>query len=328
MEIVGGGKMHVYPPADEYPHQPDGDPSWQESFVLHFYDLKQRVGGLFRIGHEPGNDGGRMNIWSNIASPDGTFHRANDVPLQRGDFLENGLRGDNDAIRYQYEGERIHWRINERGVSADLDVVDLHPAIDGWKRGKLAEYISHHVEVACHVTGTVTTQGHTYQIDSMGMRDHGWGRRSWTTNRAHRWTVGTFDRDNSFCAVAMLTDTGTLAKVGWVVRGDKIIYADKVEIVAYVECDGASNRGGFTRMTLTTGEVFEAHFELMGPGICSWIHGRIGMDNFCCVRWGNRIGGGCFETSANIQAGTHRPTVFDVGTIAADGWYPTNVADR
>ena len=33
MEIIGGGKMHVYAPADENPHQPGPEWNWQEPWA-------------------------------------------------------------------------------------------------------------------------------------------------------------------------------------------------------------------------------------------------------------------------------------------------------
>jgi hypothetical protein len=325
MDIIGGGKMHVYPASDESPHAPGStDPNWQESFVLHFWDMKNSVGGYFRIGHEPNFNGGTFALWSNIVTPDGIFHRSEDVAITPGDVTKNGFSAAHGALRYAYENGKIKWKIEEPGVTGNFEIEDFHPAIDGYKRGgEVSDYAPQHVEVACRVTGTVTAQGNTYQVDGLGMRDHGWGIRTWDALLSHRWTIGIFDKDNSFCAVTMHLKSDVIAKFGWVVRGDKVIYADKVEVVTYTECDGLSNRGGFTRMTLTTGEIFEAQFEAVTPCVNSWIHGTACIDNWCKVTWGDKIGVGDFESTANIMRGTHRPRVFDGATIDADGWYPT-----
>lgn len=323
MDIVGGGKMHVYPPSDENPHQPGTDVNWQESFVLHFWDPKQAVGGYFRIGHEPNNNGGLFCLWSNIVTPEGIFHRAEDVPLVAGDVRNNGFSAAKGALRYEFDGKTIKWFVSEPGISAEFEVENFHPAIDGYKQGgEISEYAPQHVEVACRVTGKVTAQGKTYQVDGLGMRDHGWGVRTWDALLSHRWTVGIFDRDNSFCAVTMHVSNDAMVKFGWVVRGDKVLFAKQVEVVTYTECDALSNRGGFTRMTLGTGEIFEAHFEAVTPCVNSWIHGTACIDNWCRVTWGDKVGVGDFESTANIMRGTHRPRAFDAGTIDANGWFP------
>ena len=327
MEIIGGGKMHVYPVADEYPHPPGSDTDWQEGYFLHFWDLQRSVGAFFRIGHEPNYKGGTLALWSWIVTPEGVFRHVDDLALQPGDVFKNGFSGGNGALRYEFDGKRIRWTVREPGVSADLIVEDFHPAVDGYLReGSVSEFSAQHVEVAVRVSGTMTTQGNTYAVDGMGTRDHGWGVRKWDYMLSHRWTVASFDRDNSFCALAMHTSADTFAKFGWVIRGDKVIYADKVDILAYIECDATSNRGGVTRMTLTTGEIFEAHFELIAPCMSSTIHGLVCIDTFARVRWGDRIGEGCFETSANIRRGTHLPAAYDAGTISTNGWHPTQKA--
>ena len=136
-----------------------------------------------------------------------------------------------------------------------------------------------------------------------------------------RDAVSAFGRDDSFCAVCFLGANDKLAKFGWVIRGDKVIFADKVDVVSYIECDGTSNRGGITRMTLSTGEIFEAHFEAVSTSLMSWIHGIACMDTLCKVRWGDRHGVGQFESTANIQHGTRHPTCFD-GGAGPNGWYP------
>jgi hypothetical protein len=323
MDIVGGGKMHVYPASDEYPHASGTEENWQESFVLHFWDAKGHLGAYLRIGHEPNFNGGEMNQFSNIVSPDGIWHRIEATPKKSGDVTKTGISGKDGAIRYEYDGKNIKWIIREPGVSADLVIHDFHAAIDGYpKTGAVSKYAPQHVEVAIRVTGTITTQGNTYNVDGMGIRDHGWGIRTWNSMVSHRWTVGVFDKDNSFCAITIHTTDDHIAKFGWVVRGDKVIYAKDVDILTYMEADGVSNRGGVTRMNLTTGEVFEVALEPVTPCVTSWVHGTFVIDNWCKLTWGDKVGVGDFESNTNMMRGTHRPTKFDAGTIDANGWHP------
>ena len=69
MQMVGGGKMHVYPPEDEGAHAHGTAPNWQQSVVLVWWDLKQSIGGYLRIGHEPNHNGGEAVIWTNFITP-------------------------------------------------------------------------------------------------------------------------------------------------------------------------------------------------------------------------------------------------------------------
>ena len=327
MHIVGGGKMYIYPASDENPHPPGLEQNWQESFLVHFWDPHLSVGVYVRIGHEPNFNGGVLRLFSNVITPNGIFHRVEEVPLRAGDVSANGISADGGALNYAFDGTRIRWHVAEPGVTADLEIEDFHAAIDGYpKSGKLSEYVAQHVEVACRVTGTVTTQGKAYQVDGMGMRDHGWGIRQWDRMVSHRWTVATFDRDNSFCAITFHTTDDVIAKFGWVIRGDQVIHATHVDIVAFVEADGISNRGGITRMVMPSGEVFEARFEAVTPCVTCEIHGSVSVDNFCRVTWGDRVGVGDFELSANALRGSHIPRAYEAGTIDANGWHPATIA--
>ena len=101
-----------------------------------------------------------------------------------------------------------------------------------------------------------------------------------------------------------------LANFGWVVRYGVVTFAKSADIVAYVEMDGASNRGGHVRMVLTTGEVIdiEAHAVPYKAGM-QFQKGIACVDQLCEVTCspGNLKGMCSFETTANIQAGTKRP---------------------
>jgi pterin-4a-carbinolamine dehydratase len=322
VEAIGDNKVLIYPSSDEYPHTPGQEENWQESFVLHFMDAGNRAGAYLRIGHEPNMNGGEIILFSNVVSPDGIFHRTDTVSIKAGDVTDTGISCSDGALSYSYDGKNIIWRIEEPGISAELVLENFHPAIDCYpKVGEVSDIAKHHVEVAVRVTGTITTQGNSYVVDGLGMRDHSWGSRNWSALISHRWTFGIFDKENSFCALTMHTSDDNMAKFGWVVRGDKVIYAEEVDIVTYLEADGVSNRGGITRMKLVTGEVFEARFEAITPCVTSWVRGILGIDNFCKVHWGDRVGVGDFELTNNIMRGSHRPGKYDAGTINENGWH-------
>jgi hypothetical protein len=327
MDTVDGLKMHVYPPRDERPHESGAELNWQESFVLVWWDMAQSIGGFFRLGHEPNQDGGRAVIWSNVFTPEHVFHRACTRPIKPGDKTENGLSSDNGALSYHYDDQCV-WILDEPELEVSLRLEDFHPAIDGYRKGgktQALEVGAQHVEVACRVTGRMKVKGSTYDVDGLGMRDHGWGVRDRSGIRAHRWTVGVFDRDNSFCALTVHTARDAIIKLGWVVRGDKVIFADKVDVVARMECDGCTNRGGQLSMSLTTGERFDVSFDPIAPGVLS-NHGDLAcMDTLCRVIWSGKTGIGDFETQNNLQAGSRQPQVLDRG-IVVDGWHrhPSN----
>ena len=325
MDIEGGGRLVVFGPEDELPHTAGTQENWQESFVIIWYDLKQHIGGFFRLGHEPNYNGGRTQTMANVFSPEGAYHYSTDHPLLPKHRLKNGFSNGEETLRYEYIDGRIHWALKDTDVEMNL-VVDCYvPAVDAHRREgqqNAASYTGAHVDAACGVSGTLTVKGRSWSIDNaLAVRDHGWGTRDWNSLLSHRWTLGTFGRDDSFVAMSFLTTGNQIARFGWVIRGNKVIFAEKVEIRAIIAHDGATNLGGTTRMLLTTGEVLEASFEPAYPCIASWVHQTICFDSMCRVKWGDRIGFGVFENTNNIQAGTLRPPVYD-GAIAADGWHP------
>ena len=195
MEFIDGSKVHVYAPADEKPHPPGPQETWQESFVLYWYDMKQHVGGNFRLGHESNFNGGQSQFISVIISPQGIFRRVDHLPLRLQDRLENGFTVGDDSLRYEFDGEKVHWTLKDRGVEAQLDVELWVPPIDAHRKAGIASaeaILSAHVDAACRVTGTMVVKGRTYMIDALGVRDHAWGTRDLSALRSYRWLIASF----------------------------------------------------------------------------------------------------------------------------------------
>jgi hypothetical protein len=324
MKIADGGSLHVFSPADEKPHAPGPEQNWQESYVLAWYDMKQHVGGTFRLGHEPNLNGGQTQFVIAVASPEGVFHRCASLPLRPQDRLENGFINGDDTLRYEFDGKKIHWVLKDADIEVKLEADLYVPPIDAHRRagiGNAESILSAHVDAACGVTGTMTIKGNTYRVEALGVRDHAWGTRDLTMMRSHRWAIASFGKEHSFVAMTFLSAEGTLVKFGWVIRNETVIMAEKVSIESIIGEDGGTNFGGTARMTLTTGEVFEAKFEPCYPAIANVIHHSLYYDTMSRVTWGGNVGFGVFETSNNIQGGTLTPTVY-AGSIGADGWHP------
>lgn len=328
MEIVGGGKAHVFAAADEKPHAPGPQENWQESFVLYWHDAKHSLGGCFRLGHEPNYGGGQTQFVIGITSPAGIYHRCGHLPLRQQDRLENGFINGDDSLRYEFDGSKIHWTLKDTDVAVNLVVDPYVPPIDVHRRagvGSAESILSAHVDAACGVTGTMTVKGKTYTIDALGVRDHAWGNRALGTLLSHRWTIGSFGKHDSFVAMTFLSTENKLVKFGWVIRGDKVILAETVAVQSIIGEDGATNFGGTTRMTLTTGEVFEVKFEPLYPTLANCIshgeHHSVYYDALSRITWGNQVGFGIFETTCNIQGGNLKPKVYE-GSVGADGWHP------
>jgi hypothetical protein len=321
MEVIGGGSVHVYEPKDLGSHAPGPDPIWQESVVLLWWDLKQSIGGFYRIGHElKWPDGPKIALWSCTFTPEGTFKKTTYLPLRREDQSPTSFGSGDGTHRYDFDGDCV-WTIADENISAKLRVHDFHASIDCYpKHGAISEFAPHHMEVAGSVTGTLTVKGKTYNVDALGFRDQGWGNRAWDTLLSHRWLAGVVSKDFSFCLLAWHTVDDSMAKFGWVVRGDTVTYTKELDIVAYVEPDALCIRGGHAHIVLTTGEVFDLEFEALAPCAVSYHHEIACVDTLTRVTCGDMVGIANFETTANHMQGKRRPKNLSRGIIE-NGWH-------
>lgn len=195
----------------------------------------KKVGGFHRIGHEPHvEDGGRVVLWNVLVGPEGMQKRVQYVPLRKEDLLESGgFGGGDDTCRCEYiDGEHI-WTIKEDGVTARLAFKDFGPNVDCFpKRGIMKEGFSTvHFDIPGTVSGTMKMKGSEYIIKGLGIRDHGWGPRDWSTVYSHRWAVGTCGPEFSFFAVLWHAIDDTISNFGWIVRGDNVTMAKSVDIL-------------------------------------------------------------------------------------------------
>ena len=140
MKVLGGGSVHVYESSDEGPHQVGPHELWQESVVLLWWDLKQSIGGFYRIGHELGHKSGPMiALWSSTVTPQGIFKKTSYLPLRPQDKIDKGFGSGDGSLRYDYDGNCV-WTLEDQDIKARLRVHDFHPSIDCYpKKGALSE---------------------------------------------------------------------------------------------------------------------------------------------------------------------------------------------
>lgn len=328
IELASGKTMTDAGEWSHYRQIPGPQENWQESVVISWFDEKNDVGGFHRLGHEPNlQGGGRIALWTNFSTPDGQFKRVQDLPIRDPQDipLNGGYGSGDDTCRVEYvDGEHV-WMIEDDGVSAILRHKDIAPNVDGFPKGSTlsGEFSTAHFDVAGAITGWLKINGKHYNINGLSIRDHGWGPRDWSNSILnHRWVVGTCGPQFSFYAVAYhAMSSDRIAKFGWVVRDGVIAQATEVDILAYLEVDGCSNRGGHVTFTLSTGEVLEV--EVRGyPNhkafICHY-HGISCVDRPSSFTCGDFKGSCTFESSTNVHAGSRKPGTVHGGVIGT-GW--------
>jgi hypothetical protein len=263
----------VYSDVDNFRVHPGSNPQWQDSTWLQWWDLEANCGGVHRIGHAYNIPGGpSVNAWSNLITPHGIYERVTYLPLRAADTLEKGWGSGGDTSRNDFiDGENV-WCINdaEADVVSRLVFKDYHPPFCGFPtQGRTIEDItSHHVDVSGSVTGTITMQGRTYQVNGMGLRDHGWGHRMIGTMLSHRYVTACLAPELLCCAYAIHNGVNdSIETFGWIVKGDTVVFAKDVNILVYAEIDSASTRGGRIVLKLVDGEVLDCELTAVAAGI-------------------------------------------------------------
>src|SRR5688572_15760587 len=64
----------IYEDKDALCHKADGDPWWQESVALAWWDDRAGIGGFTRIGHEVGQ--GTSTVWMGLVTAGGERFRS------------------------------------------------------------------------------------------------------------------------------------------------------------------------------------------------------------------------------------------------------------
>ena len=116
MKVIGKGSVHIYEGKDEYPHAPDNEALWQESFVLFLWDVERQVYVFLRMGQEPNREKGYTTIWLNAWVPGYMYkHMDDSVPFAPGDRGETSLTSGGGLCHYEYDKGRYLWTVNDGG---------------------------------------------------------------------------------------------------------------------------------------------------------------------------------------------------------------------
>lgn len=236
---VWGDEVHVR-------QRPGPEANWQDSVVLVWWDKGNAIGGFHRLGHEPNaGEGGMVTLWNVLVGPAGMQKKVHYVPLRQADMLASGgFGGGDESCRCEFiDGEHV-WTIDEGDVSGRIAFKDVGPNVDCFpKKGIMKEgFSTAHFDIPGKVSGVLRMKGNEYKVDGLGIRDHGWGPRDWSTVYSHRWVAGTCGPELSFIAVSWHAIDDTISNFGWVIRGDKVTLAKKLDILtcmpSSIKCGG------------------------------------------------------------------------------------------
>jgi hypothetical protein len=204
----------VLTPEDEYPHEPDDSPNYNESMYLNAFDLEREVGGWFRLGNRVNEGYAEMTVCLYLPGGRVAFMYRRPEITSNAEMDAGGLRIDVvepfRELRVTYGGQvvvlddplvmadpRRAFSDNARvPCTVDLTVRGMSPMYGGAPRyddgGELEadperSFAKAHYEQHTRVAGTVTVGDEVVEIDGYGLRDKSWGPRYWQAIEWYRW---------------------------------------------------------------------------------------------------------------------------------------------
>ncbi|MBN9109158.1 MAG: hypothetical protein J0I34_10265 [Pseudonocardia sp.] len=251
----------AYSPADlpadvaqhDLVHPAGDDRRWRESYYFSFYDTRHGIGGFSSIGRRvaTGHSGSVNVLWgpdrhSLVASEWDSFDKLEnhthvagmtyssqqpfgDWRLEFDGKLNDG--GDGVECDHAALGPVAKSAADSVDVSYDLTFTPTHPPYVYREDSRWSELFTGHVDEVGLVTGTITIDGTTIEIDGRGGKDHSWGVRNWFAPDDWRW-------------IDLVSDTGPEVAMwradlgGWI--GDGAVFTDPAAgderaIVGYTE---------------------------------------------------------------------------------------------
>jgi hypothetical protein len=317
--------LHQFTAADEARHPAGDDPWWQESIAFHWYDAASGIGGMHRIGHEPGQSSPDQQSNGEIAHHHGVFdgsHRwRNNIRAPMAGQLNQTWFGD-DTASWSCDSGKPRFRITTDDCEVDLVVDGLYDLADFFPRGNASlsdEFAAHHYETSGRVTGTARLGPTTHTVDGFSHRDHSWGIRKWNGALAvHRWVSGVIGPDLAFGSITWLGPDGPLSRGGYVVRDGNVRVADSADVVTWLEADGVTHRGGELLLTFGDEELrFICHRR---DGWLNTHHDVEWVDMLCDVEHDGRTGYCDFEISNNARMGD-APIRVSLNALDANGLF-------
>jgi hypothetical protein len=296
---------------DDLLHEAGPQHDWQESVVLIFHDPASGLAGFLRAGSEPNQQLSQPYV--SFVTRDGLRYRHHpfDTPMQPGDRTADGFASGPVTWRIP-RGEYVHVTATTPDVRADLRLYDWFVS-QPWQMfgpGGLAQLAPGHLESSGHVEGVVEIGGRRFEIkDGLGHRDHSWGTRDVRVMRNFRWVAGTCGPQLSFSGICVHLANGAFMRGGWIHQGGVVRKVSSFDVVAQINVDGVSTRGGYAEWGLAEGGTVRVDAEVVDGIVTSYRsdHGgpgsHVGVEGMAVARQGDLTGFCDFNVSNNLCGG-------------------------
>lgn len=187
--------QHSVDGADEFRHEPGGEPYWGESIYLDVVDASGDLGGYVRLGLYP-NLG--QAWWTAAFTREGhgpVVAQLYDLPVEGGTGF-SFARGEDRMVSEVAEtlgSVRVEASTSAKAYDHPHEAYDdtagrdVRLSLDLTWRSVGVPYhyaITSRYEIPCTVEGTISVDGEVFHLAGPGQRDHSWGVRDWWV---HGW---------------------------------------------------------------------------------------------------------------------------------------------
>lgn len=226
--------------ANEYRHEPDADPTYNESTYYNFGSPANGIVGWVRVAMQQNQPSGQATAI--IFVPDSntylSFLRTTDVSPDR--FEVGPIRVDiiepHRRAQLSFDGEMSVFtdpRVLADPKKAFAEAPKASVRADITWHGNGASFGSNgddpdsileesmalgHFEQFGDVTGRIRIGDRSYELDGGGLRDHSWGPRSWQGPHFYRWIIATLNDDTRIMTMEVSRRDGVLTRRAAVVK--------------------------------------------------------------------------------------------------------------
>jgi hypothetical protein len=284
-------KFGTVSPQDDHSHSPGSNDTdlWQESWALHFFDAKRRIGGYYHIGRQVPR--GKADIWNWTSFEGRLIDSSQDIhlPLPPDDFSDIHVGPFHLVSTVPNKERRLI--VQSGAFSAEFQYTAIHEPISFLHIGdeSYSELAAGHYETIGRITGIIRWNGRELAVDGHAYDDRSWGSRDWRSMTNHRYIWAYFGPDLYMVLYHIRTKKG-VQQWGWVFDNGKRHMIDRVDIDVLMSSDGITARavdvvawtdGGFayhlTGRCETQNVVTQRDTFMSSPATCQFeMGGRIG----------------------------------------------------
>jgi hypothetical protein len=272
---------------DDYTHTLGPETNFNESMYFNFFDNVKGSGGFMRIGNRANEKYAEVTL--TLYKPDGTvlFNWKRPEIDNNDAFDAGGMKFETIEplvrLRTTYEGSAVAladpkqmgdpgqaFRNNPHAkVSIDLLHESVAPVYGGTRNesedaNPEEGFGRAHYEQHMHVTGTVTIDGETTEIDAYGLRDHSWGPRYWQSIWSYRWLTCSFGPELNIMVTEIRRTPEERTQGGVVIREGKLERIKSIELDTAFEEKNVHHQNLTAKLGLDSGEQLTLEGSVKG----------------------------------------------------------------